>query len=180
MLWGSKADKVHVWRITIKAFFFFARCVFQCRWSGYCLHVEDSQTLYRCGWTGDVGKMPSHLVCWTTESGFFSTSCKTRFDPELEYVSFRNGQEVGWSCVVLKNPFFFVFLSRAREVIDFADIRFSAAAHTDHSRSVALPRDVKGVQQLFCWKALLRAWSENYKQMLSGVWFTNKQLWQHI
>lgn len=49
---------------------------------------------------------PERPTDWIEDLSFFHTVCKTRFDAVQTFVTFCLGQQVDWSCVELRDPFF--------------------------------------------------------------------------
>lgn len=43
---------------------------------------------------------------WDYKTGYFAIACKTKFDQALAYVVFSWCQQIDWSQVDLKDPFF--------------------------------------------------------------------------
>lgn len=82
--------------------------------------------------TGDLGifadglgvlvSMADCLARWIYDLGFFTTICKTGFDPKLSFVAFCRGQEVDWTCIDLGDPYF-LYDWRAGEVMGLAEKR---------------------------------------------------------
>lgn len=106
ILCRSEADKENVWGIVITEILVFTLVSF---FAAACNSVFMSKTAEPRTFGDGLGAsipLPERLSRWIDDVVLFPIVHKTVFGPALAHIAFCHGQQVDWSCIDLKDPFF--------------------------------------------------------------------------